>query len=241
MHIETSGSRQVIHQNDPDLKQETSNSFMASLDFNKKIKNVHVGLLIEGFHTKLNDPFANEYSEPDADGVVVYTRVNAEKGATVQGVNIELNMVPGNEFSLKSGFTAQNSRYEEVQEFNSKRFFRTPDSYGYITLDWNPVKNWGISSTGNYTGKMLVPYFGTQIPNPEEGELRESDIFFDLGIKVRYNIKLNGTTLRLFSGIKNIFNSYQDDFDSGIDRDPGYIYGPMNPRTVYFGLKIGNL
>ena len=240
LHIETSGSRQVIHQNDPDLKQETSNSFMASFDFNKKIKNVHVGLLIEGFHTKLNDPFANEYSEPDADGVVVYTRVNAEKGATVQGVNIELNMVPGNEFSLKSGFTAQNSRYEEVQEFNSKRFFRTPDSYGYITLDWNPVKNWGISSTGNYTGKMLVPYFGTQIPNPEEGELRESDIFFDLGIKVRYNIKLNGTTLRLFSGIKNIFNSYQDDFDSGIDRDPGYIYGPMNPRTVYFGLKIGN-
>ncbi|GAG83964.1 unnamed protein product, partial [marine sediment metagenome] len=144
------------------------------------------------------------------------------------------------EFSLKSGFTVQSNRYEEVQEFNIKRFFRTPDSYGYLTLDWNPVENWGISSTGNYTGKMLVPYFGTQIPNPEEGELRESDIFFDLGIKVRHNIKLNGITLQIFSGIKNIFNSYQDDFDSGINRDPGYIYGPMNPRTVYFGLRIGN-
>lgn len=241
LHIETSGSRQVIHQNDPDLKQETSHSFMASLDFNKKIKNVYVGLLLEGFYTKLNDPFANEYSEPDDDGLVVYTRVNAEEGAIVQGVNIELNLVPNSEFSLKSGFTVQSNRYEEVQEFNKKRFFRTPDSYGYIILDWNPVKNWGISSTGNYTGKMLVPYFGTQIPNPEEGELRESDIFFDLGIKVRHNIKLNGTTLQIFSGIKNIFNSYQDDFDSGINRDPGYIYGPMNPRIVYFGLRIGNL
>ncbi len=241
LHIETSGSRQVIHQNDPDLKQETSHSFMVSLDFNKKIKNVYVGLLLEGFYTKLNDPFANEYSEPDENGVVVYTRVNAEGGAIVQGVNIELNLVPNSEFSLKSGFTVQSNRYEEVQEFNKKRFFRTPDNYGYMTLDWNPVKNWGISSTGNYTGKMLVPYFGTQIPNSEEGELRESDIFFDLGIKVRYNIKLNGTTLQIFSGIKNIFNSYQDDFDSGINRDPGYIYGPMNPRTVYFGLKIGNL
>ena len=30
------------------------------------------------------------------------------------------------------------------------------------------------------------------------------------------------------------------DFDNGIERDPGYVYGPMNPRTVYFGLKIGN-
>lgn len=241
LHIETSGSRQVIHQNDPDLKQETSHSLMASLDFNKKIMNVYIGLLLEGFYTKLNDPFANEYSEPDENGVVVYTRINAEEGAIVQGVNIEVNMVPNSNFSLKSGYTVQSNRYEEAQEFNSKRFFRTPNNYGYMTLDWNPVENWGISSTGNYTGKMLVPYFGTQIPNPEEGELRESDIFFDLGIKIRHNIKLNGTTLQIFSGIKNIFNSYQDDFDSGINRDPGYIYGPMNPRTIYFGIKMGNL
>ncbi len=38
-----------------------------------------------------------------------------------------------------------------------------------------------------------------------------------------------------------INNYYQRDFDTGIDRDPGYIYGPMRPRTIYFGLKIGNL
>ena len=87
---------------------------------------------------------------------------------------------------------------------------------------------------------MLVPYFGHQIPNPEEGELRESESFFDLGVKVRYNIKLNGATLQLFAGAKNILNSYQSDFDSGITRDPGYIYGPMNPWTIYLGLKIGN-
>ena len=240
LHIETSGSRQVIHQNDPDLKQETSHSYMASLDFNKQIGKVYIGLLVEGFYTQLNDPFVNEYSEPDENGTVVYTRVNAEKRAKVQGVNIELNVVPNNKFSLKSGFTKQSSKYEEPQEFNEISFFRTPDDYGYVTLDWKPVKNWGISSTGNYTGKMLVPYFGLQISDPDDGELRESEFFIDLGLKARYNIKLNGATLQLFSGVKNIFNSYQNDFDSGIDRDPGYIYGPMNPRTVYFGLKIGN-
>ena len=240
LHIETSGSRQVIHQNDPDLKQETSQSYTASLDFNKQIGKVYIGLLVEGFYIQLNDPFVNEYSEPDENGTVVYTRVNAEKVAKVQGVNIELNVVPNNKFSLKSGFTKQSSKYEEPQEFNEIRFFRTPDDYGYVTLDWKPVKNWGISSTGNYTGKMLVPYFGLQISDPDDGELRESEFFIDLGLKARYNIKLNGATLQLFSGVKNIFNSYQNDFDSGIDRDPGYIYGPVNPRTVYFGLKIGN-
>ena len=87
---------------------------------------------------------------------------------------------------------------------------------------------------------MLVPYFGLQIPNPSEGELRETERFFDFGLKVSYDIKLNGTTLQLFTGVKNLFNSFQSDYDSGIYRDPGYIYGPMNPRTVYFGLKIGN-
>ena len=71
--------------------------------------------------------------------------------------------------------------------------------------------------------------------------MRESEDFFDFGCKLRYNMKLNGATLQLFTGAKNIFNSYQDDFDRTVDRDPGYIYGPMNPRTIYFGLKIGNL
>jgi len=240
LHIETSGSRKVIHENSPDLEQETSHSYMASFDFNKKLGKVYFGLLLEGFYTKLNHPFANEYSEPNADGTVVYTRVNADDGAEVKGINVELNVVPSKEFSVKSGFTVQNSKYEEPQEFNEKKFFRTPENYGYMTLDLQALKKWGFSSTVNYTGKMLVPYFGLQIPNPEEGELRESKQFFDFGCKLRYNMKLNGATLQLFTGAKNIFNSYQDDFDRSVDRDPGYIYGPMNPRTIYFGLKIGN-
>jgi len=71
--------------------------------------------------------------------------------------------------------------------------------------------------------------------------LHRSDPFFDLGLKVRYDIKLNGSSLQLFGGVKNIFNSYQNDFDKGIDRDPGYMYGPNQPRTIYLGIKLGNM
>ncbi|MEX0982621.1 MAG: TonB-dependent receptor [Bacteroidales bacterium] len=239
LHIETSGSRKVIHRNDPDLKQETSHSYMSSLDFNRQLGSIYLGILVEGFHTRLTDPFANEYSEPDENGTVEYTRINAEEGAIVQGVNLEMNLVPHESLSFTSGFTVQSSKYKAAQEFEEKKFFRTPADYGYFTLDWDPFKNAGISSTGNYTGKMLVPYFGNTLAD-EQGELRESDRFFDLGLKVRYETKLNGATLQVFTGMKNIFNSYQSDFDYGIDRDPGYIYGPMNPRTVYVGIKIGN-
>lgn len=241
LHIETSGSRQVIHQNDPSLKQETSHSFMASVDCNRQLGKIFLGFLAEGFYTRLNDAFVNEYGIPDENGVVVYTRTNADGGAAVRGVNMELNLNTGDHFSLKSGFTIQCSRYEEAQEFSEKKFFRTPGNYGYLTLDFKPVRCLGISPTANYTGRMLIPYFGNQLSNPEAGDLRESDPFLDLGLKLRYDIRLNGATLQVFGGMKNVFNSWQDDFDKGIDRDPGYVYGPALPRTIYVGVRIGNM
>lgn len=240
LHIETSGSRKIIHVNSTNLKEETSHSYMISFDFNKQIGKAFLGLLMEAFYTELENPFANEYSEPDENGTVIYTRINAKDGALVQGVNLEMNVIPNEDIALKAGFTVQSSEYEAKQEFDEKRFFRTPEDYGYVTFDYTINKHFGFSTTGNYTGKMLVPYFGLQIPEPEAGELRESSPFYDLGIKLRYTVKLNGASLQVFTGMKNIFNAYQNDFDSGIDRDPGYIYGPNTPRTVYAGIKIGN-
>jgi len=241
LHVETSGARKVIHKNAPDLEEEKSHSYMTSLDYNGKIGDNFVGLLLEGFYTKLENAFVNNFGEPDATGTVIYTRMNDEEGAVVQGINMELNFVPSKDMSFKGGFTVQTSEYKSTYEFNKKEFFRTPDDYGYITMDWKPTEKFGISSSGNYTGKMLVPYFGNEIPNPEEGELRESDKFFDWDIKLRYSQRINGAKVQIFGGVKNIFNSYQNDFDRGIERDPGYIYGPKSPRTIYFGIKVGNM
>ncbi|UMB52653.1 TonB-dependent receptor [Lutibacter sp. A64] len=242
LHIETSGSRKVIHENASDLEQETSDSFMLSFDYSKIFENnSNLGILIEGFYTKLNNPFVNEFSDPSADGVVTYLRVNADEGATVSGVNFELNYVPNADLKLKAGYTFQTSEYEEAQEFNEKSFFRTPDSYGFFTADWELTDTWCVIGTGTFTGKMLVPYFGADLANPEDGELRESDTFFDAGLKITKTIKLAHNNLEISGGIKNIFNSFQEDFDTGIDRDPAYIYGPMTPRTIYFGLKFGNI
>lgn len=237
LHIETSGSRQVININDPNLKQETSHSVMASLDFNKLMGKLFTGFLVEGFYTRLENPFVNEIGIPEEDGTVYYTRKNAMGGATVQGINVELKLKPLKDFSFTSGFTIQSSKYDEVQEFEEKRFFRTPNQYGFFAIDWDFYKNFCLSATGNYMGHMLVPYFGTENPN---GELRTSERFFDLGAKLTYTVKLNGASVQFSSGIKNIFNAYQSDFDEGIDRDPAYMYGPVSPRTIYFGIKVGN-
>ncbi|MFA5816183.1 MAG: TonB-dependent receptor [Bacteroidales bacterium] len=219
LHIETSGSRQVINVNDPNLKQETSHSIMVFLDFNKLLGTVTTGFLIEGFYTRLTDPFVNEIGLPDEHGRVLYTRRNAESGATVQGINMELKLKPLKDFTLISGFTVQSSKYDVVQQFDQRRFFRTPANYGFFVADWDFMKDFCFSTTGSYTGRMLVPYFGP-LTDSDSGELHESDPFFDLGFKLSYNMKLNGATLQWFAGMKNIFNSYQSDFDIGINRDP---------------------
>lgn len=240
LHIETSAARQIFFENDPDLEAERSESFMASFDYTNLVGNTYVGFLVEGFHTRLHNAFASEFGDPDENGVVIYTRVNAEEGAIVQGVNLELFMMPSTNLEFRGGFTIQSSRYEEEQEFDEKRFFRTPSDYGYLTMDWNPTPNFQVSPSLTYTGKMLIPYFGPQLDDPEEGELRQSDPFLDLGLRVSHNFRFNGNTFQVYAGMRNILNSYQKDFDTGIDRDPGYVYGPIFPRTILFGVRLGN-
>ena len=242
LHIETSGSRKVIHANDPNLKQESSNSFNASFDFSNHFNDWQFQILTEGFYTKLIDPFANDYGTPDENGTVIYTRINAEDGAAVRGINLELNASPSAKMQFQSGFTIQKSTFEKPQEFNETQFFRSPKNYGYISLNYNPTYLFSVAFTGNYTGSMLVPYFGPKLVDPDAGQLNKTKSFFDAGIKLSYQLKLtDAVKMELNAGIKNIFNSFQSDFDEGINRDPGYVYGPTSPRVIYFGLKFGNL
>ena len=240
LHIETSGARQVLHRNDENLKQESSNSYTVSLSYTIESLNWQYQFLAEGFSTRLKDPFANEYGEPDENGVVIYTRMNAGEGASVQGINLEFNASPSRRLQFQSGFTFQGSKYEEPHEFGERRFFRSPCRYGYLSFTWDPRSPLSVSVTGNYTGPMLVPYFGPRIDNPEEGTLVTTSSFFDAGIKASYDIQLTKLTkLQISAGVRNIMNSFQDDFDEGINRDPAYIYGPGSPRSIYFGIKFG--
>jgi len=107
-----------------------------------------------------------------------------------------------------------------------------------MAADWDFAKNICLKATGNFTGSMLVPYYGTENP---EGELRTSGNFYDLGLKIAYTMKLNGASVEFSGGVKNLLNSYQSDFDYGLNRDPAYVYGPLTPRTVYVGIRFGNL
>lgn len=181
LHIEASGSRRVLHANSPDLTQETSHSINTSFNFINNFGAVMTEFLVEGFITRLVDPFAYEYFQIDSSKTYVQIRKNAEDGAYVAGVNLEFNAAFPNNISLQTGFTFQKSEYDSHQNWGdeeesvSKHFIKSPGQYGYLTLDWNPTKRFTTSFTSTYTGSMYVPHFGLDPISETEWELINSD------------------------------------------------------------------
>jgi outer membrane receptor for ferrienterochelin and colicins len=261
LHIESSGARRVTHVNSPDLRQETSHSINSSLRYSSILGQhtpIQTELVAEAFYTKLQDPFSNEFSETNEAGNVIFTRINSENGATVYGGNLELNLGFPNNVLLQAAYTRQKSRYDIAQQWGeeetstSRDFIKSPDSYGYLSLSYTPKRGLSGSLSGIYTGSMLVPHFGLdpQTNNPEELEaiennwvitgerLEKTPAFFNIGAKITYAFILNKTLdIKISTGVKNIFNQMQN-FDSGIYRDPGYVYGPSYGRMLTFGIEI---
>lgn len=243
LHIMAVGGEVAIIELSPDLKPEYSNSFSGSLNWSSNIRGGEFNILAEGFYTTLNDVFILKENGTDAQGNILMERTNGS-GAYVAGVNLEATYTPIRDLNMQIGYTFQKSRYKEPEVWSEnpniepqKRMFRTPDHYGFMTVDYTMFDALNIALSGTYTGSMLVQHFAGYIA--EDVEMTTPN-FFDMGIKIAYDYKLsNNNVIQFNGGVKNIFNSYQDDFDQGADRDAGYIYGPALPRTFFLGLKLG--
>jgi outer membrane receptor for ferrienterochelin and colicins len=62
-----------------------------------------------------------------------------------------------------------------------------------------------------------------------------------LGLSLKYQFKWNSADIQCYVTSKNLLNAYQPDYDRGIDRDPSYMYGPVQPRSLSIGFKVGNI
>lgn len=245
LHILAVGGQVMLIQIDPNLKAERSYSYSASADFDKEFGNTQTDFLVEAFYTKLNNVFVLREIGTDVQGNKIVERGNGS-GAVVKGLNFEAKVAPSNILQFQAGFTVQQSTYQQALAWSNdptvtpvKTMLRSPNNYGFATLLTKPVKNMSLSFTGTYTGTMLTPHYAGYIP---ADQLKQTPVFFDCNIKIAYNIKLpNNVMLQINSGVQNMFNSYQNDFDSGSLRDAGYMYGPSLPRSWYVGIKIGNL
>ena len=242
LHIALVGGERVVTRLSDDLREERSNSISASLDLYRTFGSVQTNLLVEGFYTSLNHIFATRYlPEPNDRGETVVERYNGS-GATVAGINVEVKAAFTRWFEFQTGITWQRSRYKNAEHWSDdapdeRRMFRTPDWYGYLTANITPVERFDISLSGTYTGEMLVQHAAGS-GTPVDKAVTTPD-FFALNIKFAYEFPILKTvSMQLNTGIQNLFNAYQSDFDQGWERDSGYIYGPSLPRSWFVGAKV---
>lgn len=250
LHIESVGGDVRFVSLSPDLKIERSNSITASLNYAKTVENLQMNFVAEGFYSYLKDPFILSGQTELPSGTSVISKRNGS-GASVQGANLEANFAIGSKFIFQSGATIQSALYDKKEEVwapedandetpatYTERILRTPNAYGYFTLSYKPISPLKLSYTGVITGTMDVPH----VINPENERtvIVNTPSFFENNVKVAYSIDMKDNfNIQLFTGVQNILNSYQSDFDKGADRDAGYIYGPSRPRTFFMGLKLG--
>jgi outer membrane receptor for ferrienterochelin and colicins len=245
LHILAVGGEVMLIRLHPNLKPEQSQSISTSFDSYYNLFGVENNLMAELFHTKLNDVFLLEEIGTDAQGNKIVERRNGS-GAKVQGINLENRMVFSSKYQMQLGFTIQKSHYLKPELWSDdptaaplKKLPRSPENYGYMSFTANPWKHFKAYLSGTYTGSMLAPHYAGYIANDR---MEKTPSFVDCNLKLSYDVKLNGAiTARFETGVQNLLNSYQTDFDKGDMRDAGYLYGPMKPRTFFVGIKISNI
>ena len=91
--------------------------------------------------------------------------------------------------------------------------------------------------SGTCTGSMLVQHMAGS--GVAQDVAVSTPSFFDMNIRLSYDVRIyKEITMQLYGGVQNLFNAYQKDFDKGVDRDSGYIYGPSLPRSWFVGAKF---
>ncbi len=254
LHVDIAGGEQLVRHLAKGLKEERSRSVSGSVDYYHSFGATQLNLMLEGFYTRLIDPFESVTKGRD---VIVQ---NADDGVNVYGANLEGRVALGRNLQVQSGVTLQRSLYdnprkwwepasEEEKELDGvepvRKVMRTPNAYAYAVVTWTPVKPLAVTLSGNYTGSMLVPHCaGEGVEGVDKfskiNVTEKSPSFFEVNLRLAYTFKLNGEIeLQLNGGVQNIFNAFQDDFDTGAGRDSAYTYGPTTPRSFFAGVKLG--
>jgi outer membrane receptor for ferrienterochelin and colicins len=242
LHIAFAGGGVSRVQLSSTLKEERSQSLSTSVNYDKVTEKWIAGLTLEAFYTHLDNAFVLENIGQDSFGEIFKKQNGSD--AFVKGFTLELRANYNKKIQLEAGFTLQKNEFEKSFEYiigtkPTKTFLRTPNDYGFANLSFTPNKKWAVNLNYVYTGKMQLAHFGGS-ENFATDEIVATIPFSELNTKIAYTFHLHQfeNDLEIYGGVKNVFNAYQSDFDTGKNRDSNYIYGPSLPRTFFIGIKI---
>lgn len=251
LHIQVVNGDLQIHLPGTNLREERSKSYSFNIENKYSSSDFTLTTSVETFYTVLDGVFVYNNIGKDALGNQVFERVNGNN-SIVRGLTFDCNGTYGSSFSFRASFTSQRNNFSDEIVWSERKveipgqapsfikqsstqYLRTPNNYGFFSISIGPFSNLLTSVSAVYTGTMSVPWY-----KKNEDILLQTQDFFDVMVKCDYSPEfLQG--IEISAGVFNIFQSYQPVFDSGINRDAGFTYGPLKPRSAFLGIRYSLL
>lgn len=125
LHVALVGGEARMIRLSEGLKEESSRSFTAALDYVGRLRSGSFQLGANFFWTRLDDVFQLEETGAEENGNRIFERTNGP-GSRFRGVEFTGGWKPFARLALRGGATFQQSRYDEPEPvFGSLRYFRT--------------------------------------------------------------------------------------------------------------------
>jgi len=236
LHItQVNGEGQIIR-NDPNLKEESSKTYMLGMEWRPVIGPGNALIEANGFDTEIKDLFLSIEDDLPGTEEFEFTRINHGK-ASIYGAELNFGYGISNLFQFEFGIVEQRAKFDEPDpDFNSENFFRTPHRYGVVSFMYfnRTVGDFFIGT--RFEGESIIPHYAGYIAE-DRLETTPGWITLDTSYSKKFNIlRSERRAINFTLGVKNLTDKYQDDIDRTIYRDAGYIWGPRSPRTVYVSL-----
>jgi outer membrane receptor for ferrienterochelin and colicins len=231
------GDQRVIR-NSENLREERSHSFSSGLEYLGYLNTIPTMLSLTAFYTRLTESFTEQFVEK-AGSIEYWERINSD-GAEIKGIEVDLCIRPLQGFELRGGVTYKRSQYDSPHEdFGTNNFLRTPNLTGNLRLSLDLSNRIAVYLHGDYFGAADVPH-EVVVEGQDEPDLLlvESQQYFQADLGLSWKIPCdNGLYIKLHTGVRNLFDAYQEDLDRGVNRDPAYVYGPSRPRSFFLGIE----
>ena len=237
-HVDTLGGQPVDTVNAAGLREERSETIAIGFDFRPQGLAQQFVTGVQLYHTSLEDSFIIE--EAGGSSVVENGRIKVERqntsGSSVFGIEWETSAQLSEHWNFVTGLAFIETRYDEAQEIfdgvSTRRYNKTPDWSGLAQVNYTNADLFDAYIALKWTGEMEVAI------NTTETLIEAPDFWVvDLGISRSWSLG-DLTDLTLRAGVDNLFDAFQDDLESGPDRDSDYVYGPRTPRTYLVSAKL---
>ena len=238
LHVAAVGGEGFLLENSPGLREEKAVSVSSSVDYLGTLASRPLQVGFNLFSTRLRN--THTFAEiPVADGEFrKLLRVNGP-GSRVRGVELDLSWRLHSRLALRAGASFERARYDEPEpQFGSIRYLRTPERYGFVTVDSALPRGITLLVTLDITGSMLVPHYAGHIPADRLEKTKRFKVLDFVLDRTLSATKDDRVKLRLYLRGTNLLDDFQPDLDRGPLRDSNYFYGPINMRKILAGIKV---